>query len=143
MWRDLDAGGAGSSMNRRLATLALFFLLFLTLAGRAAAEGDPPEETGWIGMVTGQVTNGTAGGLTPGGLSLMLHAWEGDSEMVMLDGALDDSGAFGFETVPMDAGWTFAAMLSYNEVTFFSETVEVQSGMDKVTLPLTVYETTT
>jgi len=42
----------------------------------------------------------------------------------------------------MQDGWAFAAMLSYYDVTFFSETAEVQPEIKELALPLIVYETT-
>ncbi len=128
-------------MTRSLAVSFLTLTLTLTLAPRAAAQsGTPPPER--TGTVTGQIVNGTSGGEVPAGLAVMLHAWDEVGEAVMLDGAADLDGAFRFEDVPMKDGWVFAAMLSYNDVTFFSENGEVASQTKEIALPLTIYETT-
>jgi hypothetical protein len=56
---------------------------------------------------------------------------------------VDPAGAFRFDEVDMEADWTFAAMLTYNDVTFFSEPAPVLPNQSEIRLPLTVYETTT
>lgn len=127
-------------MTKMFFALALSFLL-LPFAGRTSAQTEMPPGADRTGAVTGQIVNGTGGGKIPGGLALMLHAWDESGETVMLDGVADSAGAFRFDEVPMKDGWVFAAMLAYNEVTFFSEPGEVQVGMKEVTLPVTVYET--
>ena len=128
-------------MNKVLVAVISSLLILQTFVGRISAQSETPSEADRTGTVIGQVTNGTEGGEVPGDLAVMLHAWDEAGETVMLDGVADSSGAFRFETVPMKDGWVFAAMLSYLDVTFYSEGVEVQSGMNEVTLPLTVYET--
>ena len=128
-------------MNKVLVAVIPSLLILLTFVGRISAQSETPSEADRTGTVTGQVTNGTEGGEAPGDLAVMLHAWDEAGETVMLDGAADSSGAFRFEAVPMKDGWVFAAMLSYKDVTFYSDGIEVQSGRNEVTLPLTLYET--
>ena len=126
-------------MKRLLTALALSFALTLGLASRAAAQtGTPPPER--TGTVIEKIANGTAGSSIPGSLAMMLHAWEETGETVMLDGQSDDTGAFRFDDVPMQDGWAFSAMLTYNDVTFFSEPGVVEPGTNELALPLTVYE---
>ncbi len=127
-------------MTKLFSALALSFLLLLPFAGRTSAQTEMPPGADRTGAVTGQITNGTDGGKIPNGLALMLHAWDENGETVMLDGVADSAGAFRFDDVPMKDGWVFAAMLVYNDVTFFSEPGEVQLGMTEVTLPVTIYE---
>ena len=128
-------------MTKLFAALALSFSLSFSFVLRAAAQSEtpPPSRTG---TVFGQIANGTEGGEIPGDLALMLHAWDEQGEVVMLDGEADSSGAFRFENVPMEDGWVFAAMLSYNDVTFFSERGEIGPETKELALPLVVYETT-
>ena len=142
-------------MNRLIAGLALslFLALPFSFTGVARAQDGPPTQaTGpaavaatpaRTGTVTGQLTNGTASGTIPGSLAMMLHARDETGETVMLNGTLDQKGAFRFDNVKMQDGWIFAAMLVYNGVTFFSESVAVTPGSNQISLPLTVYETTT
>ena len=126
-------------MTKFFGALALSLALTLSLVAQAFAQtGTPPP--GRTGTVTGQIANGTAGSSTPGDLAVMLHAWDDSGETVMLDGRADASGAFRFDNVPMQDGWAFAAMLTYNDVTFFSESGVVESGTKALALPLTVYE---
>lgn len=128
-------------MTRLLVVLAFSFFVSFSFIPRAVAQSEtpPPSRTG---TVFGQIANGTQGGEIPAELALMLHAWDEQGETVMLDGKTDSSGAFRFENVPMQDGWVFAAMLSYHDVTFFSETAEVQPEIKELALPLIVYETT-
>ena len=128
-------------MTRLLVVLAFSFFVSFSFIPRAAAQSEtpPPSRTG---TVFGQIANGTEGGEIPGDLALMLHAWDEQGETVMLDDKADSSGAFRFENVPMQDGWAFAVMLSYYDVTFFSETTEVQPEIKELALPLIVYETT-
>ncbi len=134
----------GTKTQRKLGVLVSLWLAVLTLftaVSRVAAQGQtpPPSHTG---AVFGQIANGTQGGEIPADLALMLHAWDDKGETVMLDGSADASGAFRFENVPMQDGWVFAAMLSYHDVTFFSESVKVNPETKEFALPLIVYETT-
>ena len=132
--------------QRKLGVLVFLWLAVLSLfvsVSRAAAQSEtpPPSRTG---TVLGQIANGTEGGEIPGDLALMLHAWDEKGETVMpaKRGKADASGAFRFENVTMQDGWVFEAMLSYHDVTFFSETAEVQPETKELALPLIVYETT-
>ncbi|MEK7312160.1 MAG: hypothetical protein AAB382_09320, partial [Chloroflexota bacterium] len=128
-------------MTKFLTTLALVTSLLVSIASSASAQTTTPPAGDRTGTVTGQIANGTKGGKVPGDLVMMLHAWDENGETVMLDGKADASGAFRFETVPMKDGWMFAAMLSYNDVTFFSDGVEVQPGAKEIPLALAIYET--
>ena len=136
-------------MRRLIAPLFAFLLTALSLASVAnAQQGGPTAEPTLApgerkGVVTGQLRNGTAGGRIRGNLAVTLHAWDDTHETVMLNGTMDAQGAFRFENVSMKDGWTFAAMTSYNNVTFFSDPVPLQSGLKELAVPLTVYETTT
>jgi hypothetical protein len=128
-------------MTKFLTTLTLVASLFVSIASSASAQTTTPPAGDRTGTVFGQIANGTKGGKVPGDLVMMLHAWDENGETVMLDGKADASGAFRFETAPMKDGWMFAAMLSYNDVTFFSDGVEVQPGAKEIPLALAIYET--
>ncbi len=105
-------------MIKFLTALTLSLSLSFSFIARAAAQTEPPPER--TGTVIGQIANGTMGGEVPGDVAVVLHAWDDNGETVMLDGVADSSGAFRFDEVPMQDGWVFAAMLSYNDVTYFS-----------------------
>ncbi len=142
-------------MKKLIAGLALSLLLSLSFSFARvvrAQDGQPTQAPGptaaaatpaRTGSVTGQLTNGTAGGTIPGSLAMMLHAWDEAGETLMLDGTVDEKGAFRFDNVEMQTGWTFAAMLAYNDVTFYSESAPVTPESNEISLPLTVYETST
>ncbi len=130
-------------------SVSLSLSLFLSFAPIARAQqGGPtaeptPASGDRTGVVTGQLANGTAGGDVPGNLAMMLHAWDDAGETLMLDGTVKERGAFRFDNVEMQDGWTLAAMLTYNDVTFFSESETVAPASNEISLPLTVYDTTT
>jgi plastocyanin len=119
--------------------LALSVALAVALGARAQVSASAPERTG---TVTGQVVNGTPGGAVPGGLAVMLHAWDDSQETVMLDGTADSAGAFRFDDVPMQAGWVFMAMLTHEAVTYFSEAVPATADTTALQLPLTIFQST-
>ena len=128
-------------MTKLFFALALSFLLWLSFAGRTSAQTEMPPSADRTGTVTGQIVNGTDGGKIPGGHAIMLHAWDENGETVMLDGVADSAGVFRFDEAPMKDGWVFAAMLAYNDVTFFSDGVKVQPGAKEIPLALAIYET--
>ncbi len=128
-------------MTKSILVLSLSFSLFFSFASRAAAQTEAPAPEGRTGAVIGQIANGTDGGAVPESLAVMLHAWDDNGETVMLDGVSDSSGAFRFDDVPMKDGWVFAAMLSYNEITFFSDSGQVTPDTQEILLPLQIYET--
>jgi len=115
--------------------------LLLTPLSRAAAQTEAPSPDGRTGAVIGQIVNGTEGGAVPESLAVMLHAWDDNSETVMLEGVSDSSGVFRFDGVPMKDGWVFAAMLSYNDLSFFSDRGPVTADTQEILLPLQIYET--
>lgn len=128
-------------MIKFLTALTLSLSLSFSFIARAAAQTEPPPER--IGTVIGQIANGTAGGEVPGDVAVVLHAWDDNGETVMLAkrGVADSSGAFRFDDVPMQDGWVFAAMVSVNDVTFFSEPGKVTPETTEIALPLQIYET--
>ncbi|MEK9165062.1 MAG: hypothetical protein AAB342_06845, partial [Chloroflexota bacterium] len=126
---------------KSIIALSLSFSLSFSFATLASAQTEAPSPEGRTGVVIGQIANGTADGEVPGELAVMLHAWDENGETVMLDGVADSTGAFRFDEVPMQDGWVFAAMLTYNDVTFFSDPGQVTPNTQELLLPLQIYET--
>lgn len=132
----------------------LLFIVLLLAAAPALAqdrEGErpgggeqPAQSAPATGVVTGHVVNGTEGGEVPASGEPMLHMWDSaGQEQGMEHGSLLPDGSFRFEGVPFVAGWRYAAMLTYEGVTYLSEPGEVEAGQRELLLPVTVYETTT
>lgn len=111
-------------MKRRLLALSLTVLALLAEATFASAQTTTPAPPGppRTGSVAGQIVNGTAGGSVPADLKVMLHAWDATGETFMQEAAVDPAGAYRFEAVPMQTGWTFGVMLTRDDATYFSET---------------------
>ena len=132
-------------MKRWLLALGLTVLALLAEATFASAQTTTPTPLGppRTGSVAGQIVNGTAGGSVPADLKVMLHAWDATGETFMQEAAVDPAGAYRFEAVPMQTGWTFGAMLTRDGATYFSETAEVAPETQALTLPVTIYDTTT
>lgn len=135
-----------------LKTLPLILLLLLLAAPALAQEGDGAQPAGGsgvdstppTGVVSGRVTNGTNDGLVPESGEPMLHIWDGAfQEKEMLHGELSPDGTFRFADVPFVAGWRYAAMLNYQDATYFSEPVAVGEDQEELSLTVTVFEATT
>lgn len=119
----------------------------LAQSGHDAQPGEssaPAEGAAETGVVTGSVVNGTETEQLPESGEPMLHIWDGNGqEQGMEHGTLLDDGTFRFEDVPFVPGWQYASMLNYQDVTYFSETGQVEAGQTELALPVTVYEVTT
>ncbi len=121
-----------------------------TPAAGAAAETTPtaeatPEATPAHGAltVTGQVTNGTAGGQVPEGLEITLHGYDDMQENYTATTKADAEGKFVFENVPNAPNRLFRLTTEYKNVSYASQVVLPPSDDNAVDLPLTIYDTTT
>jgi mono/diheme cytochrome c family protein len=90
--------------------------------------------------VTGRVTNGTAGGVVPGGLTVTLHAFDPQFADTATDTALRDDGTFVFEHVEMRPDWTYVASVKYQDRVFGSELVPGDPELAALDLPVPIYE---
>lgn len=145
-----------------LKSLPLFLLLLLLAASPTLAqEGDGAEPVDTpgaesappTGVVTGRVADGTNDDLVaesgepmprdwPSSVA-MLHIWDGAfQEKEMLHGELSPDGSFRFAGVPFVPGWQYAAMVNYQDATYFSEPVAVGEGQQELSLTVRVFEAT-
>ncbi len=127
-----------TSSRFRPVLLALAWLLLTPLIALAQAPEPGPAIT-----ILGQITNGTPGEEISADLSLMLHTYDGQMMIGMTDGTADAEGRFRFENVETAPGRSFEVMVTYRDVTYFSERIEPEPGQTELDLPVTVYETTT
>ncbi len=127
-------------MNKSLLAFTLAISLAFALVSPSLAQTPIPPRTVTI---TGQIVNGTPGGTVLANSSVLLHAWDQERETVMLGGTADSSGKFRFDNVPIQDGWVFAVMLNYQNMTFLSTPAEAKPETKTLTLPLTIYESTT
>jgi hypothetical protein len=80
----------------------------------------------------------------PDGLNVTLFGFDQNMKMALTKQApLKTDGSFVFEQVEMPTNLTFLASLDMNGLTFSSGVVTVTDGMQKVNLPITVYDTST
>lgn len=125
--------------------LPLFLLMLLLAVAPTFAQDDDsaPDSIPAAGIVTGNVRNGTSGGLVPDSGEPMLHIWNGAfQEQEMLHGELASDGSFRFEKVPFVPGWQYAVMFNYQDVNYFSEPATVAEGQEDLLVTLPIYEAT-
>ncbi len=118
--------------------LTLIWLFLTPFASLAQESGSGPGIT-----IVGQISNGTPGATVPADLPLMLHTYDGQSMTGMTDGVADAEGRFRFEDIATAPGRSFEVMVTYGDVSYFSERIEPRSGQTQLDLPVTIYETTT
>lgn len=126
--------------------LPLFLLMLLLAVAPAFAQDDDsaPDSRPPTGVVTGNVRNGTSGGLVPDSGEPMLHIWNAAfQEQEMLHGELAPDGSFRFEKAPFVPGWQYAVMFNYQDVTYFSQPATVAEGQEELVVTLPIYEATT
>jgi hypothetical protein len=109
-----------------------------------------PRQTETI-VVTGGVTNGTAGGAVPPDLPVTLHVFSVVEEMGVYTTTTSANGreagsavgAFRFDQVAVVEQATLIARVVYEDVVYFSDLAAFEPGLQELSLPtVTVYETT-
>jgi mono/diheme cytochrome c family protein len=95
-----------------------------------------------IGMVTGTVTVSDGGSL-PISTTVTLHGFDNMQTIITQTVSIQPDGTFVFGGVPMLNGRVFLATTSYKGTTYSSDIATVQSGQNDLSLPITVYSTTT
>lgn len=108
-----------------------------------------PEETPAVvanlntGIITGSVTNGTAGASVPPDLSVKLYSYDSTGARTTLAETISNTdGTFQFEQVALAHGQEFFVTVGYGGGFFLSETLTPLSGDNTLNLPVTIYETT-
>ncbi|MCC7353778.1 MAG: c-type cytochrome [Anaerolineae bacterium] len=94
------------------------------------------------GIVSGAVTNGTPGGGSVEGITVTLHAFEGNTEGEARTTAADDQGRFRFEGINTDPALTYAVVANYRDLPYASEILAFPDEVTALSLPVEVYETT-
>ena len=93
--------------------------------------------------VHGQIHNGTAGASQPANLPVTLHVFTGETEHATYTTTADAQGAFQFE--PFDTGpeQHLVARTTYQQVDYYSAVCSPNPEQTHLSLPITVYESTT
>lgn len=99
----------------------------------------PPEQTLTI---EGRLINATAGGTVEAGIPLLLHSFNGQQMLAMVEGVTEAEGTFRFEQVEVAEGGTFAVMATVGQTVYFSERMAPSPGQTTLELPVTIYDTT-
>jgi mono/diheme cytochrome c family protein len=94
------------------------------------------------GSATGKITNGTAGGTVPAGLSVTLHSFDGQTLLGTFTTTARVDGGFHFDAVPFTPGRQFLATTVYQGVNYASQ-VGTFAAASTMSLTLPIYETTT
>lgn len=98
------------------------------------------EVAGNVGTVSGRVFNGS-GGEVPVGLQVTLHGYDNMVEVYSDTVAVESGGVYTFHNVEMPEGRVFLTTLTHGGTTFGSEVALVQSEMNALSLPITIYQT--
>lgn len=120
---------------------ALAYARLLQFAhGTGAAGSSEIEVAEIIGTVNGQITNGTAGSVAPPNQPITLHLLDSQGTETSFETTADASGVFTFTGVPLRADRSYVVDTVYNGISFTSALTPAVTGIDSLTLPVTVYE---
>ncbi len=97
---------------------------------------------GLVGIVTGRVTNETAGGKVPPGLSIALQVVDPDANVINFNTTIDADGNYTFKDVPIRTGWIYVVDASYQERPFGNALALNDTASTTITLPIKLYELT-
>ncbi len=93
-----------------------------------------------VGTVVGQITNGTAGGVVPPDLTVVLYRLDQQLNQTQYETQADAGGAYRIEGVPFDASSNYVATVTYRD-RLFTSGVAAGTG-ETLNLPVTIYELT-
>lgn len=94
------------------------------------------------GIIAGQVRNASTGQAV-GNVELKLRRWQGQSELPPLTAQADADGSFRFEGLDTRSQAFYRPEVFYNGVSFPADFVNFEPDTTQLSLPLSIYETTT
>lgn len=121
-------------MSTRLTTLTAILLLLVTLPSTIEAQGS--------GVIEGQVFDGSSDGGPLEGLPVTLWAFADQEPESSFQTTTDEEGRFRFEGLDTE-GYAHQFEVEYAGVQYGSEIVAFPEGEDLISIPFTVYESTT
>ncbi len=95
------------------------------------------------GTVSGEITQGTAGGSAlPDGASITLFIFPSGEIPQQVTTTSADDGTFSFSDIPLDPSTQYVATVLYRERIFASDVMIPEAGAQALDMPITIYELT-
>jgi len=94
------------------------------------------------GVIVGQVQNATTGEAV-GDVEVTLRRWGTESELPPFTARADSDGNFRFEGLDTGSHAFYRLEVSYDDISFPSDFVNFEPGEAQLSLPVSIYETTT
>jgi mono/diheme cytochrome c family protein len=108
-----------------------------------ATTPNPDAGAATTGLISGKVTNKSAGGTVPSDLTLNLHVISDQNTTApndILQAKINSDNTYRFEKVPLQAGWQYVVTASYKGTAFNSEVVNGDPTKPQIDLPLNIYD---
>lgn len=129
-WCGKSRGPARGTVAGAMGALIVAGVLGAVMPGASAADE---------GVLAGAVINGTSDGSPAPGISVMLHAYQGDVEVSTKSAETGADGRFEFAGLPVGSERSYALSTEYQDVAYATESVSLSPGEVKA-LDLTIYE---
>ncbi len=131
-------------MNHKNITVILLLITFFlsSTTVKAQTETPPGEASLPTGAVTGTIANLSQGENIPEKVELMVHIWDQTADKGMFHGTSRPDGTFRIENVPLETGAEYLVMAVYNDVTYYSQSVVLNSE-NSLNFEVPIYESTT
>lgn len=123
-----------------------------TTSAEPTGEAEPSEEPAedltptptesLVGIIQGQVIQGTFDAEIPQGLTAQLLGIEGNTIVVDEEAPIGPDGSYRFENLEAVTGRIYAVVIEYQGVPYFSEGVHLLAGEPVTNLPVTIHEVT-
>ena len=115
------------------------------IASETGDEQEPdldPEASSRSGIVTGKITNGSAGSEPPANLEVSLLGYDGNQEVVSVATTTEGDGNFRFENLEIVPGRLFFSTIVHDGLTYRSDVAHAATDGNAIDLPITIFETT-
>lgn len=112
----------------------------VSVAHARDAANAPADAATVPGVVSGRVTNGTAGAPLPDGLALTLHVLKSEFSEQTFGTAVNADGSYRIADVPMNHAYRYVVTAPHGDTRFVSAMLQGSVGATALELPLTIYE---